>query len=186
MRRRQSNISLHSQEALSRRRPLDDLFTLAYQELRRMASSLRRGDPAVTLTPTVLVHEAWLKLISSPQVALEDRLRFKQIAGRAMREVLIEAARRRHARKRGGGPQFTVAFDEDVHHPTANEDAVLALDTALDDLARISPRQAQLVEGRFFGGLSVNELAELLEVSQTTIVRDWRTAKAWLAHQLQR
>lgn len=183
MRPRRTNMAVRSADALARRRPLDDVFTLAYHELRRLASTVRRGDPALTLTPTALVHEAWLKLMSSPQVAQADRLHFKLIAARAMREVLIEAARRRGARKRGGG-QVLVDFDEAVQHPPADERAILALDEALTDLARVSPRQAALVEGRFFGGLTVPELAEVLEVSAATVVRDWRTAKAWLAHQL--
>jgi RNA polymerase sigma factor (TIGR02999 family) len=186
MPRHRSNLFVTSPPVIAERRPLDDLFTLAYHELRRLASSVKRGDPSVTLTPTALVHEAWLKLRSSPHVAQGDRLRFKQIAARAMREVLIEAARRRRAQKRGGGAPFVVAFDEALQHPVADEETVLALDQALQDLSRIAPRQALLVESRFFGGLDVAELAELLEVSTATVVRDWRAAKAWLAPQLRR
>lgn len=186
MARPRSNPYVTTSRVMAERRPLDDLFTLAYHELRRLASAVKRDDPSMTLTPTALVHEAWLKLRSSPHVASGDRLRFKQIAAHAMREVLIEAARRRRAQKRGGGAPFVVAFDEALQHPVANEEAVLALDQALQDLSRIAPRQALLVESRFFGGLDVSELAELLEVSTATVVRDWRAAKAWLAPQLRR
>ena len=186
MPRHRTNLVVNHLRVIEERRPLDDLFTLAYHELRRLASSVKRGDPSVTLTPTALVHEAWLKLRSSPQVAHGDRLRFKQIAAHAMREVLIEAARRRRAQKRGGGAPFVVAFDESLQHPPADEETVLALDQALQDLSRIAPRQALLVESRFFGGLAVSELAELLDVSTATVVRDWRAAKAWLAPQLRR
>lgn len=167
-----------------KKRELDDLFTMTYEELRRLASSVRRGDPSATLNPTALVNEAWLKLASSPRFAVTSRLHFKRIAARAMRQVLIEAARRRKALKRGGGAPITVTFDDSPEEAVSSASALLALDTALDELARIQPRQAMMVEGRFFGGLDIAETAELLEVSEATIFRDWRAAKAWLAHEL--
>jgi RNA polymerase sigma factor (TIGR02999 family) len=165
------------------RAALDALFSLAYDELRRLASSVSRGDPAVTLSPTALVNEAWLKLAESPSFASTSRVHFKRIAARAMRQVLIEAARRRNAEKRGGGAAV-VTFDDSLHHGAAGADELLALDAALDDLARIHPRQALMVESRFFGGLDVPETAELLDVSEATVLRDWRAAKAWLAREL--
>ena len=169
--------------AFDDRRALDDLFSATYEELRRLASSVRRGDPSATLSPTALVNEAWLKLAGTPGVARTSRVHFKRIAARAMRQVLIEAARRRLADKRGGGAAM-VTFDESLHESATCADDLIALDAALDDLARIEPRQALLVESRFFGGLDVAETAELLEVSESTVLRDWRAAKAWLAREL--
>lgn len=164
-------------------RLLDDLFSVTYEELRRLALVVRRGDPNATLSPTALVNEAWLKLRESPEVARLSRVHFKRIAARAMRQVLVEAARRRRAGKRGGGVTV-VTFDEVIHESASGTEAVLALDQALRDLAKIQPRQATLVESRFFGGLDVAETAELLDISESTVLRDWRAAKAWLAHEL--
>jgi len=169
------------------RRALDDLFSLTYEELRRLASSVKRRDPNATLSPTTMVHEAWLKLANSPHLADTSRLHFKRIAARAMRQLLVEAARRRHAHKRGGSEGvFLVVFDDSLDEAASSGDDLLALDTALEDLARMSPRQAILVESRFFGGLDVSETATLLEVSEATVLRDWRAAKAWLANELRR
>ena len=165
------------------REALDRVFSLTYEELRRLASSVRRDDPGATLSPTALVNEAWLKLADSPEVAHTSPLHFKRIAARAMRQVLIEAARRKNARKRGGGAPL-VTFDDALQHEPASSDDLIALDATLEDFARINPRQAMMVESRFFGGLDVAETAELLGVSEATILRDWRAAKAWLAREL--
>ena len=162
---------------------LAELFSLTYEELRRLASSVRRGDPSATLTPTALVNEAWLKLARSPAVAALPRVHFKRIAARAMRQVLVEAARRRSADKRGGGAP-AVTFDEDLESTTSTNEELLALEAALDKLARLNPRQATMVEYRFFGGLDVRETSELLGVSEATVLRDWRAARAWLAHEI--
>jgi RNA polymerase sigma factor (TIGR02999 family) len=166
------------------RRALDHLFSVTYEELRRLASSVKRSDPNASLTPSTLVNEAWLKLADSPQLASTSPLHFKRIAGRAMRQVLIEAARRRHAEKRGGANAARVTFDEHVDAVVTSDEELLALDEALDALGRMNPRQALMVEGRFFGGLDVAETAELLQVSEATVLRDWRAARAWLATQL--
>lgn len=167
------------------RQALDDLFSLTYEELRRLASSVRRGDPSVTLNPTALVNEAWLKLANSPGIASAPRLHFKRIAARAMRQLLVEAARRRHSHKRGGDDDISViTFDESLMQPANCGKELLALDAALQELARFQPRQAMMVECRFFGGLDIAETASLLGVSEATILRDWRAAKAWLAHTL--
>lgn len=169
------------------RRALDDLFSAAYEELRRLAATVRRNDPAATLSPTALVNEAWLKLADSPAVARTSPLHFKRIAARAMRQVLVESARRRKADKRGGGAAV-VTFDDamsGVSSVTTAKD-VLGLDAALEALALIEPRQALMVESRFFGGLDVTETAELLGVSEATVLRDWRAAKAWLSRELRR
>jgi RNA polymerase sigma factor (TIGR02999 family) len=166
------------------RQALDHLFSATYEELRRLASSVRRGDPSATLNPTALVNEAWMKMAKSREIAATSRLHFKRIAARAMRQILIEAARRRNAGKRGGGQAVTVGFDDACQKgPSCGED-LLRLDRALDELARMNPRQATLVESRFFGGLDIPETATLLNVSEATVLRDWRAAKAWLAHEL--
>ena len=167
------------------RRALDELFSLSYEELRRLAASVRRGDPSATLTPTVLVNEAWLKLSNSPGVGSMSKLHFKRVAARAMRQLLIEAARRRRAHKRGSDFAI-VTYDESMHAVTTCGKELLALDAALEELARMEPRQAMMVECRFFGGLDSVETASLLGVSEATILRDWRAAKAWLAQALRR
>ena len=168
------------------RRALDHLFSVTYEELRRLASSVRRDDPSATLNPTALVNEAWLKLAKTPRFASTSRLHFKRIAARAMRQVLIEAARRRSANKRGGGEAAAITFDESLEKTASCGSDLLALNDALEELARIDPRQAMMVESRFFGGLDITETAALLDVSEATILRDWRAAKAWLAHELRR
>jgi RNA polymerase sigma-70 factor, ECF subfamily len=159
---------------------------VTYEELRRLAATVRRGDPSATLNPTALVNEAWLKLASSRHFASTSRLHFKRLAARAMRQLLIEAARRRTAQKHGGQENFTVTFDESVDQKPSSGKDLLALDTALQELEKMNPRQALMVESRFFGGLDVAETAELLEVSEATVLRDWRSAKAWLANELRR
>jgi len=169
---------------LDSRQALDHLFSVTYEELRRLASAVRRGDPSATLNPTALVNEAWLKLARSPGFSTASPLHFKRIAARAMRQLLVEAARRRNANKRGGGAEITVSFDASVQKkPSCGQD-VLALNRALDSLAEMNPRQATMVESRFFGGLDIPETAALLNISEATVLRDWRAAKAWLAHEL--
>jgi RNA polymerase sigma factor (TIGR02999 family) len=172
------------------RRALDELFNATYEELRRLAGRIRRDERSGTLSPTALVNEAWIKLANSPRFASSSPLHFKRIAARAMRQVLVEAARRRNARKRGGGREeeavVFVTFDDALDAPQSDARDLLALDAALDALARIHPRQALMVESRFFGGLDISEAAALLEVSEATILRDWRAAKAWLASELPR
>jgi RNA polymerase sigma-70 factor, ECF subfamily len=162
---------------------LDHVFSVAYEELRRLATSVRRNDLGATISPTTLVNEAWLKLAASPSVADTSPLHFKRIAARAMRQVLVDVARRRGAGKRGGPDALSVTFDERTHVQTGSEE-LLALNAALDDLARLNPRQALMVESRFFGGLDVPETAALLGVSEATVLRDWRAARAWLAAEL--
>jgi RNA polymerase sigma factor (TIGR02999 family) len=165
------------------REALDALFAATYEELRRLATTIKRHDGSATINPTALVNEAWLKLARSPGFAAVSPLHFKRIAARAMRQVLVEAARRRSADKRGGQVAM-VSFDERLDAPVTTADALVALDTALQSLAAISPRQAQLVEARYFGGLDVAETAELLAVSEATVLRDWRAARAWLVREL--
>ena len=167
---------------LEGREELDDRFSTAYEELRRLAASVRRDDPGATMNPTALVNEAWLKLAGSPGLAHTSPLHFKRIAARAMRQVLVESARRRHAGKRGSGV-VPVTLDESLDGGNAGAD-VLALDAELERLAVLNPRQAKVVESRFFAGLEMHEIAELLGVSEATVLRDWRAARAWLAREL--
>jgi RNA polymerase sigma factor (TIGR02999 family) len=166
------------------RQTLDYLFCITYEELRRLAATVRRNHSITTLNPTALVNEAWLKLSKSSKFGATSPLHFKRIAARAMRQVLVEAARRRSSAKRGGGAEITVTFDEAIQKKPSGGEEILALNTALDALARMNPRQAVMVESRFFGGLDVPETAQLLNVSEATVMRDWRAAKAWLAHEL--
>jgi RNA polymerase sigma-70 factor, ECF subfamily len=163
------------------RRSLDRLYSAAYEELRRLASSVRRSFPAVTLSPTTLVNEAWEKLARSPILGATSRLHFKRIAARAMRQVLVDAARRRNAWKQGGRDVAFVTLHDSLVDAGSTPSELLALNDALDELARLRPRQAQMVELRFFGGLDVADTAELLEVSEATVLRDWRAVRAWLA-----
>ena len=161
------------------RKALDALFTLAYEELRRVAAGLRRRDSRSTISPTGLVNEAWVKLAKAPPGVVASREHFTRIAARAMRQVLVEAARRRQTDKRGSNIEM-VEFDESVGTSPATARDIVALDAALEALATISPRQAALVEHRFFGGLDVAQAAAVLGISEATALRDWRAARAWL------
>lgn len=162
---------------------VDHQYSLAYEELRRLAAAVLAGEPYATLSPTTLVHEAWLKLKGSRSIVAESELHFKRIAARAMRQVLVDAARRRRAAKHGHGLTL-VAFDEALDAPASTDGQVLALDGALTELGRQYPRQAEMIESRYFAGLSIPETAELLGVSVATLNRDWRAARAWLASEL--
>ena len=166
------------------RRSLDVLFSATYEELRRLAATIKRADPSATINPTALVNEAWMRLAQSPRFRAMSNLHFKRIAARAMRQVLVDAARRRRSAKRAGA---VVAIDDTHAQPvTLTSDAIIALDAALDELAEANPRQAQLVESRYFGGLDIAETAALLNVSEATVQRDWRAARAWLASRVDR
>jgi len=160
---------------------LNDLFTLAYEELRRLASTLRRSESSATVQTTALLHEAWLKLASSPRLRAIDELHFKRIAVRAMRQVLIDAARRRRTSKHGAE---VITLDNELAGTTDRAEQILALDEALTRLVEVNPRQAQMVEARFFGGLDVMETARVLEISEATVMRDWRLARAWLSMEI--
>lgn len=165
----------------SRREDLDRVFSAAYEELRRLARNVRRDESSRTLNPTALVHEAWLKLSRSPDLATTSPLHFRRIAARAMRQVLVEAARRRRTAKRGGGHAMLVTFDDSLVSSEAWADDLVALDMALDRLTALDARQARVVECRFFAGLGMTETAEALGISLATAERDWRAARAWLA-----
>ena len=169
------------------RRALDDLFSLVYEELHRLASFARRGDAHATISSTALVHEAWLKLRNSPQLAAKSLPHFKSIAAKAMRQILVDEARRRRSRKRGGSREASLlTFYEGVEPIASSDEELLALNEALEELAHLSPRQAQVVESRFFGGLSIAETGALLGVSESAVERDWRAARGWLASNMQK
>ena len=170
-------------DALLDDQALNDLFSMAYEELRRLARVVHRSHAHATLNPTALVNEAYMKLRASNKLRFVSHMHFKRVAARAMRQVLIEAARRKQALKRGGG-QPLVTFDEHMGSVAARATELLSLHDALDALAKSRPRQAALVEYRFFGGFTVEETADLLGVSETTALRDWRAARAWLILQL--
>jgi RNA polymerase sigma factor (TIGR02999 family) len=163
------------------------LFSLTYEELRRLAYVVRRRDPSITLNPTALVHEVWLKMANSPPFEASSPMHFKRIAARAMRQLLVEAARRRHASKRGGVNAEKVAMTnfDDVIDPAAGcDEQLLTLHAALDELERVSPQQALLVESRYFGGMEIAELAASEAISEAVVYRDLRAARAWLSHRL--
>lgn len=167
---------------------IDEIFSLAYAELRRLAASIRQGDQSPTLNPTALVNEAWIRLRNSPGVTAESKLHFKRIAARAMRQILVEAARRRGAGKRGGDGSVLILSLENAGDAAlssaSDADEVLALEQALKELEHLDARQAQLVEARFFGGLETSELVQAFGISEATVMRDWRMARAWLANRI--
>lgn len=160
----------------------DQLYARLYDELRRLARVVRKGGE--TLNTTALVHEAYLRLEQSEDLAVNDRTHFFRLAARAMRHVVCDMARHRSAQKRGGGA-FAVTLDERVQAPVVDPADLIALDDALAELARRNERHAEVVECRFFAGLTVEETAEALGVSVPTVVRDWRFAQAWLAKVLE-
>jgi RNA polymerase sigma factor (TIGR02999 family) len=161
------------------------LFPIVYAELRELAQRLmreQRGDH--TLQPTALIHEAWVRLIEpSARGEFENRQHFMQVAVTAMRNILVDHARRRGALKRGGDRE-KLAIDELVEPGEAQDEQVLAVDGAMAKLTREDPELARLVELRFFGGFSVEQTAEMLDLSTPTVVRRWRVARAWLAREL--
>jgi len=166
------------------RQTFDELLPLVYNELRRMAhGQLVRERRQRTLSTTDLVHEAYLKLVDQAQVPLKSRGYFFAAAARAMRQVLVDAARRRGRLKRGGG-QAPVELDESQLAVDEFAAEVSDLDEALDRLAAVFPRQARVVECRFFGGLSLDETAEALTLAPRTVKRDWALARAWLYREL--
>jgi RNA polymerase sigma-70 factor (ECF subfamily) len=164
----------------------DRLVPLVYAELRRVAHRHMRGErPDHLLQTTALVHEAWLRLVDVNRVHWQNRAHFFAVSAQMMRRILVNAARGRDAQKRGGALSH-VAFDEaGVAAPGRSVD-VVALDDALTAFAEIDPRKAKVVELRFFGGLSVEETAHVLQVSPETVMRDWKTAKLWLLRELRR
>jgi RNA polymerase sigma factor (TIGR02999 family) len=161
------------------------LVPLVYDDLRRIArKSLRRSSGARTIDTTGLVHEAYLKLVDQTRARYRDRSHFFAVAARAMRQILVDEARRRTAGKRGGGVT-PVSLEEERHGGVPSDaDWLLSLEEALQSLARLDPRLPRIVECRFFAGLSEEETADALGVSTRTVQRDWMRAKAWLREEM--
>ncbi len=163
---------------------LDRLVPLVYKELHRLARRyMRQERPDHTLQATSLVNEAYLRLIDVNRVEWRDRAHFLAVAAQMMRRILVESARNRQRQKRGGGA-VRVSLDDVQELPDANERDLVALSDALSGLATFDARMGQVVELRFFGGLTVAETADVLNVSPETVMRDWKTAKAWLLREL--
>lgn len=161
-----------------------ELLPLLYDELRTLAARQFRGQPSDhTLQPTVLVHEAFLRLVGRPEKDWNDRKHFFAVAATAMRQILVNHARAKNADKRGGGERPVLLNDEIVGNRGQNLD-VLDLNDAMDRLSAIDPRKHRVVELRFFAGLTVPEVAEVMDVSVTTIESEWRAARAWLSVEL--
>lgn len=158
---------------------LDELLPIVYNELRRLAHSyLDREREGMTLQTTALVHEAYLKLIDQHSVDFRNRAQFFALSAQAMRRILIDNARRHKADKRGSGMKVPLEEVADVLHTV--DDRLIELDIALIDLGEFDPVQAKVVELRYFGGLTVDETAEVMSISAATVKREWTMARAWL------
>jgi RNA polymerase sigma factor (TIGR02999 family) len=162
----------------------DELMPIIYDELHRMAATyLRRERSNLSIQATGLVHEAYIRMVEHQQVSLATRAQFFGLASKLMRNILVDLARQRKATKRGG-PMPSLALSE-ADRVTGGEDVdLLALDQALQELAATRPRHGRIVELRFFGGLVIEEVAEVLDVSHATVEREWHFAKAWLRRKL--
>lgn len=162
---------------------LQALIPLAYQELRRIAQHhLRQERPDHTLQSTALVHEAYLRLMKQGPAEIENRAHFMAVASHLMRQILVDHARGHRAAKRGGG--LKLELTEAMSLEQAPNVDLIALDDALNELARLDPQQSRIVELRFFGGLSIEDTAEVIGVSRTTVKREWATARAWLRREV--
>jgi RNA polymerase sigma factor (TIGR02999 family) len=170
---------------------LDRLTPLVYDELRRIAYGyVAKERVDRQLNATALVHEAYVKLVDTPNVNWQDRAHFFAIAARTMRRILVDAARVRTAAKRGGDvqvvPESSPLLDQHAAPESVRARDICALDEALTELAAVDPRRAQVVELRYFGGLSVEETAQALAISPQTVMRHWKVARAWLAREIRR
>jgi RNA polymerase sigma-70 factor (ECF subfamily) len=167
-----------------RQEALDELMPLVYQELRRMARQYMNSQPSGhTLQTTALIHEAYLKLADNRGKNWQNRAHFFAVAAQAMRHILVDHARSHKADKRGGETQF-VSLEDVAVISTERAAEVVALDEALQNLSDLDERKARIVELRYFGGLSVEETAEVLKISRNTVIRDWNFAKMWLLREL--
>ena len=165
---------------------VNQIFPYIYDELRKLAGGyLRRERQDHTLQPTALVHEAYMKLIDQNRVKWQNRAHFFGVAAQIMRRILLDHARSRFAEKRGGTAE-KLALEEGVQIAAEGKDSqLIALDEALNELAKFDPDKARIVELRFFGGLSIEETAEVMQMSAPTINRHWKLARAWLESRLQ-
>lgn len=166
------------------RQAADKLMSLLYDEFRRLAADyLNREKPQHTLQPTALVHEAFLRLVNQQHVTWQGRSHFFAIGAQAMRRILVDHARRKKREKHGGGLQ-RIELEESMTISKSRDEDLLAIDDALQELAKVDPRQAKIVELRFFGGLTVAEVAEVLGVSKRTVEYEWTMVRAWLRREL--
>ena len=171
---------------------LDRLTPLVYEELRRLARRYMRNERAGnTLQTTALVNEAYLRLVDAKRVAWQDRVHFFAVSAQMMRRILVDAARARGSAKRGGevkrvNHSTAINLDEIPDVSSGRDRELVAIDDALNTLAEMDPRKARVIELRFFGGLSVDETAEVLKISPQSVMRDWKLAKAWLTRELAR
>ncbi len=164
---------------------LAELLPIVYDELRRLAGSHFKSERSNhTLQPTALVHEAYLRLMRHNEIEWQNRAHFFGIAARLMREILIEYSRARHRQKRGGKDRTQIALDGAVSFNNQAQLDIIAVDEALTKLEQLDERQARIVEMKFFGGLMVEEIAEVLDISPATVKRDWSSAKLLLARML--
>lgn len=165
---------------------VDQLFAVVYQQLRNLAGQFFRREPkGNTLQPTALVHEAYMKLVDQKHVDWHGRTHFFAVAAQAMRRILVDHARRRGAAKRGGNRHRISLHDDLVIESNRDED-LLSLENALSKLTKLDPRQAQMIELRFFGGLSVAEVAKVMGISTRSVEREWTMVRAWLRRELSR
>ncbi len=163
---------------------LDQLTPLVYEELRRLAHEyMRRENPGHTLQTTALVNEAYLRLVDLKRLRWQNRAQFFGIAAQLMRRILVDYARSRHYQKHGGAAR-QISLDETAMVAKGRSAEFIALDDALQSLAAIDPRKSQIVELRYFGGLSVKETAEALKIAPRTVLREWNLARAWLHREL--
>ena len=177
-------ILLHDMSSGDETAP-ERLLPLVYNDLRRLAHAyFSKENSDHTLQATALVHEAYIRLVNWENVSWQNRAHFFAVAAEVMRKVLIDHARKRNAQKRSGGQK--VLLDEAVSLPNKTEFDVLRLEEALTSLEKLDPRQAKIVELRFFGGLSIEETAYILKISETTVRREWTFAKAWFQRELTR
>lgn len=161
------------------RAAVDELTTLVYKELRRIAESFLRSErPSHTLQATALIHEVYLRLLEQKNVDWGDKAHFLSIAARMMRRILVDYARKRRATKRGWNGQVTL--NDDLHGRAFPIEDIIAVDEALERLRGLDERQAEIVEMKFFAGLSIEEMSSVLDTSSATVKREWRTARAWL------
>lgn len=171
---------------------LEELMPLVYNELRRVARRYMKNERAGnTLQPTALVNEVYLRLVNVTELTWRDRAHFFAVAAEMMRRILVDAARARRAVKRGGlaervSHSSTFDFDNLPDMASLRDRELIAIDEALEALAKMDPRKARVIELRFFGGLSVDETAEALNVSPQTVMRDWKLARAWMTRELRR
>ena len=165
---------------------VDQLFAVVYQQLRNLAGQFFRREPEEnTLQPTALVHEAYMKLVDQTRVDWQGRTHFFAVAAQAMRRILVDHARRRGAAKRGGN-QHRIALDDNLVIESNRDEDLLALENAATKLTKLDPCQAQMIELRFFGGLSIAEVAKVMGISTRSVEREWTMVRAWLRRELSR